>query len=184
MLALDALLNRSSAVTLTEPGPTPEQLDIILRAGQAAPDHGRLQPWRFVILEGKARELLADSFAAQRIAKDPGTDPDTLAKERTKAYRAPTIIAVAAVPAGGKIPEIEQFAAVAAATQNMFLAAFAQGLGAMWKTGGPAYDSTVKARLSLAEKDHIVAFLYLGTDSGLRPAAPKRSKDVVSRLPG
>lgn len=183
MQTLTAILTRNSAVSLTEPGPSAEQLQTIVAAGQAAPDHGRLQPWRFIIMQGKARDMLADSFAAQRLAKTPGADPDSLAQERAKAYRAPTIIAVGAKITEGKVPEIEQIMAVAAATQNMFLAAFAQGLGVMWKTGGPAYDTALKTKLGLDEKDHIVAFLYLGTSANARPSIPKQNKDVVRWLP-
>lgn len=184
MDAIDAILTRRSAGKLTEPGPTEPQLATILAAGQAAPDHGRLEPWRFIVIEGAARDVLADSLARLRLARAPDADADTLAKERRKAYRAPTIIAVAASIAPGKIPPFEQEMAAAAAAQNMFLAAHALGLGAMWKTGEAAYDATLKTALGLSSDDRIVAFLYVGTRADTEPPPPKRLKDVTRRLPG
>ncbi len=183
MEALDAILKRSSAARLAEPAPTPQQLDLILEAGKAAPDHGRLQPWRFVILEGAARTVLAETMAALRREKSPDATDEMLAQERAKAFRAPTIIVAAAAITEGRIPPAEQFAAVAAATQNMFLAAFALGLGAMWKTGDAAYHDGLKSALGLGTGDQIVAFLYLGTTADNRPPMPKKPKDVVRRLP-
>jgi nitroreductase len=183
MDALHAILNRTSAITLGAPAPTPEQLNVILDAAKAAPDHGRLQPWRFVVIEGEARNILGKTMADLRLASTPDATPEMLAKETGKAFRAPTIIAVAAaVTEEGKIPVIEQVMAVAAATQNMFLAAYALGLGAMWKTGGAAYDASLKTALGLAPADHIVAFLYLGTRTDSNAPVPKRPKDVVRRL--
>ena len=184
MDALDAILNRSSAAKLVEPGPTGQQLDTILTAGQSAPDHGRLQPWRFVIIEGDARNVLANTMAGLRLAKFPDSPQEALAQERAKAFRAPTIIAIAAAVTEGKIPAIEQVMAVAAATQNMFLAAFAMGLGAMWKTGGAAYDESFKVALGLAQATRsspsciwVPAWIHANR-------CPKRPRNVVSRLAG
>jgi nitroreductase len=154
---------RTSATRLGSPGPTREHLQRIIDAGLRAPDHGRLQPWRFTVLEGDARAKLGDAMADMLRAKLPDATEDQLASERAKALRAPTIVAVAATITQGKIPEIEQVLAVGAAVQNMFLVANALGYGAMWKTGGAAYDPKVKELLGLAPRDHIVAFMYLGT---------------------
>ena len=100
-----------------------------------------------------------------------------LQRERDKAMRAPVIVVVAAhVQKGHKIPAVEQFASAAAAAQTVMLAADAQGFGAMWKTGAPAYDAWVKQALGLAAEDEIVGFIYLGKQVGggiqvPRPAA-------------
>ncbi len=178
MDALTALTTRVSATKLGDPAPTRAQLNVILRAGVRAPDHGRLTPWRFVVLEGAARTRLAEAMAATKRQKKPEASPAELDQERAKALRAPVIIAVAARLASGKIPEVEQILAAGAAVQNMWLAAHAQGLGAMWKTGDAAYDDGVKATLGLEATDKIVAFLYLGTAVG--PNAPRREIDVTS----
>ena len=115
-------------------------------------------------------------------AKAPQATPEQLAAERGKPLRAPTIIAVAAHITKGKIPDVEQVAAVSAAAQNMFLAAHALGVGAMWKTGAAAYDPTVKSLLGLAADDQIVAFLYLGTIASPGAVTPAPTDAVTTWL--
>jgi nitroreductase len=176
---LEGIQSRASAVKLGEPAPTREHLDIILRAGLRAPDHGRLKPWRFVVLEGDARSKLGDAMAALLQGKMPNATQAQLDAERGKVLRAPTIVVVAARIAPGKIPEIEQVAAVAAGVQNMFLAANALGYGAMWKTGAAAYDAAVKTALGLQPEDHIVAFLYLGTTVTPGKVVPPVLEDAI-----
>lgn len=174
MELLAGIESRTSAAKLGEPAPTREHLERIINAGLRAPDHGRLRPWRFVVLEGAARAKLGDAMADMLRAKVPDATADQLAAERNKPMRAPVIVAVAAKITKGKIPEIEQVLAAGAAAQNMFLAANALGYGVMWKTGGAAYDPKVKVLLGLAPEDHIVALLYLGTTTAEGPlvAAP------------
>jgi nitroreductase len=163
MELLEAIQSRVSALKLSEPGPTREHLEQILRAGLRAPDHGRLKPWRFVVLEGADKAKLAEAMAELLRRKAPQCTQAQLDAERNKPMRAPTIVVVAARISKGKIPEIEQIASVAAGVQNMFLVAHALGYGAMWKTGAAAYDAEVKTALGLSPEDHIVAMLYLGT---------------------
>lgn len=160
---LQGILTRTSALKLGAPAPSPEQLEQIIRAGIRAPDHGRLRPWRFTVFEAAAREKLGDAMASCLRARVPNSPQEHLDAERSKALRAPTVVVVGAKISKGKIPEIEQVSAVAAAAQNMLLAAHALGLGATWKTGAAAYDPTVKALCGLAPEDHIVAIVYLGT---------------------
>jgi len=165
MELFDAIDTRSSAARLTGPGPTPEQMDRILRAGGRAPDHGRLKPWRFIVLQGAMREAFTEAAAAAKRVRLPGMTDEQVAGEREKLNRSPVIVAVgcAVNRDNGKVPEIEQVAAVSAAVQNPFLAAHDLGYGVMWKTGAAAYDPAVKATLGLAADDHIVAILHLGT---------------------
>jgi len=175
MNVLTAIKTRASAAALGEPGPTPEQLEAILGAGICAPDHGRLSPWRFVVLTGADRKILADAWAEMRLRVSPETSKADAEKEGQKAMRAPTIVVVAArVNVPHKVPAIERVVAVGAAVQNMFLAAHALGVGAMWKTGEAAYDDKVKVALGLAATDQIVAFLYLGTT--LSKGKPREGK--------
>ena len=175
---LQGIQTRTSPLKLAAPGPNPEQLEQIVRAGTRAPDHGRLRPWRFAVFEGSAREKLGDAMADCLRSRAPNSPQEHLDAERAKALRAPTVIVVGARISKGKIPEIEQVAAVAAASQNMLLAAHAIGFGAMWKTGAAAYDPTVKALCGLAPEDHIVAIVYLGTVTTPGPlvAAPLEIK--------
>jgi nitroreductase len=163
MNVIEAIESRASAVKLSEPGPTRLHLEQILLAGTRAPDHGRLRPWRFAVMEGAAKMRLGNALADLLRAKQPQASEAQLEGERAKVLRAPTIIAVAAHIAAGKIPEVEQICAVAAAMENMFLVANALGYGAMWKTGAGAFDANVKRALGFAPEDHIVGFLYLGT---------------------
>lgn len=175
MDVLTAIKSRASAVRLTEPGPTPAQLDTILAACIQAPDHGRLAPWRFVVLSGPDRAILGKAMADAQRRKTPDAPADEIERTGLKAMRAPTIVVVAArLTPSPKIPDVEQVVAVGAGVQNMFLAAQALGLGAMWKTGAVAYDSQVKIALGLEASDQIVAFLYLGTTAS--PGIPRQNK--------
>jgi nitroreductase len=160
---MSALEARRSAKKLTEPAPSRAQLEQVLRAGANAPDHGRLRPWRFIVLQGAGCAQLGELMATALKSKVPNASSEQLANERAKALRAPVIIAVAAKLTSGKIPEVEQVLAAGAAAENMFLATQALGYGAMWKTGDAAYSPTVKEYLGLVPADHIVAFLYIGT---------------------
>jgi nitroreductase len=177
MDALTAIETRVSANKLGEPGPTPDQIETILNMAARAPDHGRLSPWRFVIIEGEARHILGKAMADIARRNKPEAAEAELEREAGKAMRAPSIIAVAARTANPeRIPEIEQIVAVGAAVQNMFIAAHAMGLGAMWKTGAAAYDGGVKSALGLLPTDHIVGFLYLGAPLAFAP--PKREMAI------
>lgn len=160
---LEGLQSRTSPLKLAAPAPSAAQIEQIVRAGTRAPDHGRLRPWRFTVFEGAAREKLGNAMADCLRSRVPTSPQEHLDAERNKAMRAPVIIVVGAKISKGKIPEIEQVGAVAAAAQNMLLAAHGLGYGAMWKTGAAAYDPSVKALCGLAPEDHIVAIVYLGT---------------------
>lgn len=177
-----AIDSRASALKLTEPAPPRAHLEQIMRAAVRAPDHGRLRPWRFVVLEGAAREKLGDAMARLSLAKFPQSTPEQLDSERRKVLRAPTIIVVAARITQGKIPQVEQVGAVAAGVENMMLTAHALGYGAMWKTGAAAYDAQAKTMLGLTAEDQIVAFLYLGTTALAGTATPASLGGIVSWL--
>ena len=177
---LNAIDSRASALKLIEPGPTRAHLEQIMRAGVRAPDHGRLRPWRFVVLEGAARDKLGDAMARLSLVKFPQSTPEQLEGERRKVLRAPTIVVAAAHITPGKIPEVEQILAVAAGVENMVLVAQALVYGAMWKTGAAAYDAQTKAMLGLTERDHIVAFLYLGTTALAGTATPASLDGIVT----
>lgn len=187
MQAIDALLKRRSAKTLTDPPPDDGALELLLASAVRAPDHGRLRPWRFIVIRGAARERLGELLADQLRRTQPAASAESLERERQKAMRAPLIIAVAAVcNASAKIPAIEQILSAGAAAQNMMLAANALGFGSMWKTGGAAYDEVVKVALGLEAKDAIVGFLYLGTlpADALPPPAQGQWQDKVSYWTG
>lgn len=181
MQAIDLLLTRRSARALTEPGPDAAALALILASAARAPDHGRLRPWRFLLVRGEARRRFGALLAAHLLREHPGTNEETLERERAKGLRAPLIVVVAAhLDAGVKIPAVEQLLACAAAAEAMMLAAVALGFGAMWKTGSAAYDGQVRAALGFTATDAIVGFLYLGTEvAPAAPAPPSEWRDLV-----
>ncbi len=184
MQAIDLLLTRRSARALAEPAPDAASLELILASAVRAPDHGRLRPWRFVVVRAAARARLGELLAAHLQRSHAQVLPETLERERAKAFRAPLIIVVGAhVNSAVKIPVIEQVLAAGAAAEAMMLAAVALGFNAMWKTGSAAYDETVKQALGFEPHDAIVGFLYLGTEVGLpAPEAPSPWQDLVRYL--
>jgi nitroreductase len=173
MEAIEALTSRRSPPKLVDPAPSDEQISTILGAAIRAPDHGRLRPWRFLLMRGEARERLGDVLAQALKAREPTIADDQLQRERQKPLRAPVVVVVAAaLVEGHKIPVVEQLLAAGAAAQNMLVAAHALGYGAWWRTGDPAYDERVKEALGLAPGDAIIGFVYLGTASGRTPIPP------------
>ncbi len=134
MDALACLMTRRTATRLVEPGPTTEQLAVILSAATTAPDHKMLRPWRFVVVRGEARATLATAIA--EAAQAVGTLPEPVVRKAAgKATRSPALIAVVAARVQSKVPVGEQDASAAAAAQNICLAAHALGLASAWKSG-------------------------------------------------
>lgn len=174
MEALELLLGRDSALRLQDPGPDEAALDTIFRSALRAPDHGRLRPWRFVLIPRDKRERFGEVMAEALRLREPDAPAEALTRERQKALRAPVIVAVAAhLTPSGKIPEVEQIISAGAAAQNIMLAAHALGFGAMWRTGPVAYDATVKQALGLEPDDAIIGFIYIGTRVGGSSPLPR-----------
>jgi len=176
--ALDLLFRRRSIGRLVEPAPSDAELEAILRAGAAAPDHGELRPWRFVVLRGAGKvafgSVLSDTYLARVEAAGGEPVPAKLEKERTKLGRAPLVIVVGAVHRhDDKHPWDDQLGAANAAAQNILLAATALGYGSIWRTGDVATDARVKSALGLGEHDAIVGFLYIGTPAEGQAKPPK-----------
>jgi nitroreductase len=173
MDAYEALVSRSSALELGDPGPDETAEQKIVAAALRAPDHGRLRPWRFISIQGAGRESFGEILAASLRRRDPNAPADVLGRERQKALRAPLILVGAAnIVENPKIPAIEQLLSTAAAVQNIMLASQALGYGAMWKTGEAAYDDQVKEALGLKPTDQIVGFVYIGTPKTMPKAPP------------
>ena len=167
MDAMACMLGRQStpAGMLVEPAPSDEEVLKLLETAMRAPDHGALQPWRFLTIRGQRRRDLGDIFASALAVREPGTVPDELEKARGKATRAPLVLAVwtEIVEDHPKVPAIEQVVATAAAGQNLLNALHARGYDAILVTGAPCYDENVKAPLGLAPKDALVGFIHIGT---------------------
>ena len=164
MELLAAIESRSSAARLGLPAPTPEHLARILDVAAHAPDHGRLRPWRFIVVDAGLRDRFALAAASAKRVRLPSMSEEQFAAECEKMKNSPTIVVVGCtVRREHKVPEIEQVIAAGAAAENLFLAAHDLGYGVMWKTGAAAYDAGVKAVIGLSAEDHIVAIMHLGT---------------------
>lgn len=173
MKALDALLQRVSATKLIDPAPDQSTREMIFSAALRAADHGRLQPWRFLVIEADARNKLGELFEQVAAADDPDLTPAARERFRAMPLRAPMIVVVVAkcLP-HPKVPEIELVISAGAAAQNMITAAYALGVGAIWRTGELAYHPQVREGLGLQEHEQIVGYLYMGTPGVAMEPAP------------
>jgi nitroreductase len=164
MDALELLLNRRSASRLTAPAPTGLALDHIIHAGMRAPDHGALQPWRFVIIENDGLERFSELL--QKTVQHGDVYDVELKKAKDAPFRAPLIITVIAhVTENSKVPNWEQVVSAACAVQAMQMAALAQGFNGIWRTGSWTHHPVVRQGFACREQDEIVGFLYIGTPS-------------------
>ncbi len=163
---LEYLLTRRTipAKRLVEPAPTPDQLATMLKVAVRVPDHGKLAPWRFVVLAGAARQKFADRLMAVWRAAHPEATGQAEEIERGKLDGAPLLVAVVS-RAGDhpKIPEWEQIMSAGAVCMNLIHAAHAHGFAAQWLTGWPAYDAGAAQIMVLAEGERIAGFIHVGT---------------------
>jgi len=163
MELFDAIHNRQSQGKVKQDALPRETIEKLLSAAVQAPNHYKVRPWRFVVLTGKGRDKLGDVMAASQRDRHPDFPQEAFDKTRSLPLRAPVLIAVGAdKPSEEKVLEIENVSAVAAACQNLLLAAEALGLGAKWRTGEWARDVKVKEFLGFAPDQYIVGFLYIG----------------------
>ncbi len=162
MNALELLLQRRSASRLSEPAPAGEALENIFQAGLRAPDHGALQPWRFVTIQGEGRERFAQLLYG--IALEEQFDEKGQEKARKGPLRAPLIITVIAhCNTESKVPHWEQVVSAGCAVMAMQMAAQAQGFNGIWRSGVWTSHPKVRAAFGCRGQDEIVGFLYLGT---------------------
>ena len=165
--------------------PVPKELiERILESAVHAPNHRLTEPWRFHVFTGKGRGELARARAeiARLQAEAEGEDEEMAAgrisRERKKAFRAPVVIVVICEAGRDEVESLENYAACAAAVQNMQLTAHALGLAAMWRTGAVAYHCHMREFLGLKEGDRMVAHLYIGyPDMAQRPRRRRPAKE-------
>jgi nitroreductase len=165
---LDLLLSRrsGSAKAMTGPGPSPAQIDVLLRAASRVPDHGKLFPWRFIVFEGEGRRRMGDVLAECLKASEPQATPERLEQERGRFLRAPVVIGVVSgVREAIPIPEWEQILSAGAVCQTLLIASHAMGFVANWITEWGAYHPLVKGRLGLKSGERIAGFVYIGTSA-------------------
>lgn len=147
-------------MTLTTPGPNNQALHDLLRLAARVPDHGKLSPWRFVILRGEAKDIFAERITA--LAADQANPVKANAALR-KLTRPPVCVAVISRHIPGEIPEWEQRQSASAVCLQMLLAAAAMGWGANWITDWYSYDPRALQILGVGEGEQVAGYLYLGT---------------------
>lgn len=149
----------ASAMTLTAPGPNDQDLTDLLRLAGRVPDHGKLGPWRFVILRGEAKDAFAERIAA---LADSQANPVKATAALRKLTRPPVCVAVISRYIPGEIPEWEQRQSASAVCQQMLLAAAAMGWGANWITDWYAYDPRALEILGVVRGEQVAGYVYLG----------------------
>jgi nitroreductase len=183
MDSLDFLNARRSmpARQLGEPGPDAAQLEQLLTAAIRVPDHGKLAPWRLLLIRGEARARLGECLAEIHRRKEPDIADSALTKDRERYTFAPVIVAVVArIDAQhAKIPQQEQLLSAGCVAYNLLLGAQGLGFGAQWLTGWAAYDADVAALLGLSAQERIVAFVHIGT---ARETAPERTRSALADI--
>jgi nitroreductase len=149
---------------LGEPGPSVADVETLLTIAARVPDHGRLVPWRFLVLSGDARIRIGDTIGAVFRSDDPGADGEKVAFERNRLARAPLVVAVVSrVQPHVKIPEWEQVLSAGATCMNLLHGATALGYGASWITEWYAFDRRVLDALGLGPAERIAGFVHIGT---------------------
>lgn len=161
---LDFLARRrsASAMTLAAPGPTRDELDELLRLAARVPDHGKLNPWRFVVLEGAGKAAFTTRLEAIAAARP---DEPKAAAALGKLRNPPLAVAVISSPVEGQIPLWEQQLSAGAVCTTLLIAATAMGYGANWITDWYAFDADALAVLGVREGEQVAGFLYLGTSA-------------------
>ncbi len=179
---LDFLLTRRSrpAKTLKGPGPDRAALAPLLTAAARTPDHGKLEPWRFIVLEGAALARL--SALTERIGAAQGREPEKLAKDVAAFANSPLAVAVVASPKPSeKIPEVEQTLSAGAACLALLNAALAAGWGANWLSGWMAYDRDFLTEgLALAPHEWVAGYVHVGTETSAPPERPRPNVEAIT----
>lgn len=186
--SIDSLNQRRSVPSrqLGPPGPTVAQIDELLHAAIRVPDHGKLVPWRLLLIRADARARLGALLADLHARKEPDIAPAALDKDRMRFNHAPLIVAVIARIEDDhpKIPAQEQLLSAGCVAYNLLLGAQAQGFGAQWLTGWAAYDPDVATLLGLGHGERVIGFVHVGT---AKEPAPERNRpalgEVVSEWP-
>lgn len=180
--ALDFLLTRRSrpAKTLQAPVPTAQELRPILSAAARTPDHGKIEPWRFIVLQKGAMRRLAE-LARERGA-DLGIEAEKLDKGAAQFEAGNLAVVVVEVQKpSDKIPAIEQTYSAGAVCLALLNAALASGWGANWLSGWPSHDrGFVEEGLGLATHERVAGIVHIGTEKSAPPERPRPDLDVIT----
>ncbi|WP_457089994.1 nitroreductase family protein [Microvirga sp. P5_D2] len=184
--SISRLLSRRSVPPrwLGAPGPGIEEVETLLKVASRVPDHGKLAPWRFILIEGEARQRMGEVLVGAFKADNPDADEEKLTVERNRFAMAPLVVAVVS-RAGphAKIPEWEQELSAGAVCMNLVTAATFLGYGASWLTGWAAFDRRVLDALGLAPDERIAGYIHIGTAQETPPDRDRPSlADIVTRF--
>ena len=179
---MDFLHTRRSrpAKLLQAPAPDRDALMPILKAAARTPDHGKLEPWRFIVLAKPALERLADTV--ELCGAETGRSDEDIAKARQQFADSPLCVAVIEVQKPSeKIPTIEQTYSAGAVCLSLLNAALASGWGANWLSGWPSHDCDFcQKALGLAENERVAGFIHIGTASAVPPERPRPNLDAIT----
>ena len=161
---LDLLLNRRSVLSknLSEPGPNEQQLQTLLKIATRVPDHRKLEPWRFIIIQGDKRKELGQKFCQIRQLECELT-PAQINAEQNRYNHAPLVIVVVFSPVEHKTPVFEQLLSCGAVCQHINLAATALGFSSQWVTNWCSFNKKAQAELGLKLHESIAGFIHVGT---------------------
>ncbi|WP_305805993.1 nitroreductase [Stenotrophomonas sp. YIM B06876] len=179
---LQALDQRRSVPSrqLGEPGPDEATLLRMLQSAVRVPDHGKLVPFRFLRLQGPARQALGEFLVQRTRERDPAAGETVIEKDRQRFSHAPLIITVIAqLQPDAKIPVQEQLLTAGCVCFALLQAAQAHGFGAQWLTAWMAYDTEVARHLGLVDNERIVGFIHIGTP---RLRIPERDRPDPAQL--
>lgn len=178
--ALLATRRSAKARNMVEPGPDAAQLRTILEAAIRVPDHGKLGPWRFVIIEADRRDAFAALLQSALRAETPDPKPVDVEAMEQFAHQAPVLVAVISSPVDHpKIPAWEQELSAGAACMNLLIATHAAGFTGCWLTGWPSYNAQVLESLGGKPGDRIAGFLFLGTSERPLEERPRPAYEAV-----
>ncbi|MBE0626090.1 MAG: nitroreductase [Burkholderiales bacterium] len=165
----------ASPKRLDEPGPDPGQIEMILGAAGAAPDHGRLNPWRLIVIPPERRQLLGAAFAEALVERDGDATEVQKQEAMAKAFRGPFLVLVVARldPALGDTHPQERIISAGCAVQNMLLVAHAMGYGAGLASGRALYSRQMNLLFGLRADEKPLCFLSVGTVSRSKPTRPR-----------
>ncbi len=163
------------AAQMIPPGPTAAQITELLTIAARVPDHGKLAPWRFIILDEAAQ-----TYLGARAAQSSNPNAQSAEIEQARFARAPCVIAVIGAPkAHPKIPKQEMILSAGACCMNLLIAAQAMGFAAQWLTEWVAYDADILTALSVGEEEFVAGFIYIGK----RQQEPKeRARPALSEI--
>ena len=177
---LDHLVTRRSvqAAFLEAPAPDEDQIAQMLTIAARVPDHGKLEPWRFIRFAPERCEKFGALLARRMQEKEPDLDADRLVIEKERLSRAPLVIAVVSSPKrDAPVPEWEQVMSAGAVCMNLIHAAYAMGFAAQWLSEWFAFDAAILKELGLEEGEQIAGFIHIGTPSAKPADRPRPDLD-------